>query len=166
MNKRMILTGVAALALVGLATAANAHEGYNCRAKESGSYFGAANTSHGRATQLGKTASQGRFEWDFSEAGENEGCGVLVAGLSVTRAANGDLVFVQYDDGTNCPNDDGTATADVTGVVTGGTGRFALAGGQGVHTISIIHVTSFPAFGDFDFGGTETRSHNECLLDD
>ena len=89
-------------------------------------------------------------------------------GLSVTRAANGDLVFVDYTPdngdfgGTNCGTaDPDVAIVDIAGRVIGGTGNFDGASGQFVHTLSDIYPTST----DFNFGGTDTVSHNQCLND-
>ncbi len=170
---------VSALALMGFALGASAHEGpipangthgvYKCTATVSGSYLFEANTAHGKATELGKISAQGRFIWGpFDGAACGGGGGLtLLEGWSVTRAANGDLVFVDYTPdngsfgGSNCFGvGPGAATVDVRGEVTGGTGRFADAVGQGVHTISYIYPSS-----NGNFGGTTTVSENVCLKD-
>lgn len=143
---------------------AAADPSYDCKAEVSGSYLGEDNVAHGKASELGKIASQGRFNWVFDANVCNSSPGLVLdgVGLSVTRAANGSLVFVEYDSGSNCasggPED---AIVDIAGEVTGGTGNFEGVSGQLVHTISKIFVTA----GDFNFGGTVTVSENQCLDD-
>ncbi len=175
MRKLLTLTAAAALVVAfGFAGPAQAHEGYDCRAKESGSYLAAAGgagatgadlvISHGKASELGRTRSQGAFLWGTFVPEASLFCAELVEGHSVTRASNGDLVFVTYapgSDSTNCGDGGSNGTVDIVGEVTGGTGNFAAAGGQAVHTISQIHVSGFT----FGFGGVTTDSHSECLED-
>ena len=187
MRKFLTLTAATALvAAFGFAAPAQAHisplglDGhgdFECKAKESGSFLGAVGgvdaggvaigadlvISHGKSSELGRTRSQGAFKWGtFLPVGDGVFCADLLEGSSVTRASNGDLVFITYDsnpaNSRNC-GDGITGTVDLLGTVTGGTGAFSSVSGKGVHAVSEIHITGFV----FSFGGVTTDSRNQCL---
>ena len=124
----------AVMACVATATPASAVSAGPFEAKLSGSVqmtspFSAVYSSDGLATHLGRT----HLEGSMNVTGPADCAGGFTATHSETMtAANGDQLFVEVLS-TDCPNPEVPGRYDCTGTyaITGGTGRFSTASGQG-----------------------------------
>jgi hypothetical protein len=128
------------IALVTIGTGANSADAKNMVPFE-GSYSGAVQftgpttalfTGTGISSHLGRGANEGNIMITGTIADPNTGCvgGIVNTNVEKLTASNGDsLTLTSYDVG--CPTSPGLYHGTGTWTVTGGTGRFSGATGQG-----------------------------------
>ena len=120
----------------------------------------------GKGSHLGETTTQTVVEWpivfgpDTCPNGNGGFKGSLVSGGFVTRAANGDLLFGTFSSGTNCFDFiTNSAGFSLSGVFTGGTGKFAGASYPGGSIT--VNGTAIPVLSDstgHQFGSVVSRT--------
>ena len=172
----VLAVGLVLITAVALGSA----EAQPFRSKDSGSYVSEGtriNTNadgrtadlvltSGKGSHLGETTTQTVVEWpivfgpDTCPNGNGGFKGSLVSGGFVTRAANGDLLFGTFSSGTNCFDvTTNTASFSLSGVFTGGTGKFAGASYPGGSIT--VNGTAIPVLSDstgHQFGSVVSRT--------
>lgn len=179
MNKNSLAVGLGMVLVMGVAlgSAEAKHFNLDFHSEVSGSYVSEGtridtdkdgrtadlDLTSGKSSHLGEITTQDVAEWssEFSYErcpnGEMGYKGSLVSGFFVIRSENGDLLFGTFTAGTNCFDfHTNSASISLSGVFTGGTGRFAGASG-GRLTVSGTAVPLITDSGGHQFGSVVAR---------
>jgi hypothetical protein len=115
--------------------------------------------THGKGEWFAQTSAQSVIEW--GSFGQKDSCNpgevgsTLVSGSSVIRTVKG-LLFVTFDEGTNCFDADRKKAAVVLeGEVAGGTGSYEGAAGT-INITGTVYPVLFTG-SDAKFGGVDLR---------
>jgi len=176
MNMKRLAVGLGMVLI--MAVALGSAEAMPFQSEESGSYVsegtridtdGVLRTADlvltsGRGSHLGETTTQSVVEWgsfEFNPSGCPEGKpyqALLVTGGFVIRRENGDLLTGTFSSGTNCADFPTTSGIfSLTGIFTGGTGKFAGASGGSLTVIGTA-VPLITDSGGHQFGSVVSRT--------
>ena len=182
MNMKRLAVGLGIVLIMAPALgSADAHPFHSKQSEDSGSYVSEGTQidtngdsrradlvlTSGKGSHLGEITTQAAVEWpkEFDSAvcnGHSGYKGNLVSGGFVIRTEKGDLLFGTFNSGTNCFDPiTNSANISLSGVFTGGTGKFTGVSGGSI----AVSSTAIPVIADplgHQFGSVV--SHTQLTL--